>query len=224
MSGVRRDSPSMRDSRLELIPITSASSRTFTRAATRSSFMSRPEGRASVVMCERWHVRYVLSTPERQDDAANVPKRANVRAVKTAAERGQIGAWAYEARAEADLSVPEVIRQLKARGQAVTEPTLRGIEGGSKKPGRRLLRELASIYGRPCRASRCRTSPTPWPPQSTVRRPCSSRCLRGWATCSRRLDDRVQRSGRRSSMQWPTFEQTCPLKVSKPEASPVVER
>lgn len=68
-------------------------------------------------------------------------------AVKTPAERGLIGAWAYESRTQADLSVPEVVDRLARRGVRVTEATLRGIEGGSKKPGRRLMRELAAIYG-----------------------------------------------------------------------------
>jgi len=93
------------------------------------------------------HVPYVPSSPERPKLTANVPKRAKVAAVKSPAERGPIGAWAYESRTEADLSVPAVIEQLARRGVRVTEATLRGIEGGSKKPGRRLLRELASIYG-----------------------------------------------------------------------------
>jgi transcriptional regulator with XRE-family HTH domain len=67
--------------------------------------------------------------------------------MKTPAERGTIGAWAYQARDDAGLSVPQVLEQLTARGAAVTDSTIRGIEGGSKKPGRRLLRELAATYG-----------------------------------------------------------------------------
>lgn len=67
--------------------------------------------------------------------------------MKTPAERGPIGAWAYQARDDAGLSVPQVVELLAAKGSAVTESTIRGIEGGSKKPGRRTLRELAAIYG-----------------------------------------------------------------------------
>jgi transcriptional regulator with XRE-family HTH domain len=68
--------------------------------------------------------------------------------VKTLAERGPIGAWAYEARADADLSVEQVAERLTRAGQPVTPSTLRGIEGGSKKPGQRLLRALARTYGK----------------------------------------------------------------------------
>lgn len=60
-----------------------------------------------------------------------------------------MGAWAYEARADADLSVEEVVERLTRAGQPVTAATIRGIEGGSKKPSRRLLRALAAVYGRP---------------------------------------------------------------------------
>jgi transcriptional regulator with XRE-family HTH domain len=67
--------------------------------------------------------------------------------VKTPAERGTTGAWAYQARDESGLSVEQVIDQLQARGTTVTASTIRGVEGGSKKPGRRLLRELAAVYG-----------------------------------------------------------------------------
>lgn len=68
--------------------------------------------------------------------------------VKTAAERGRIGAWAYEARADADMSVEQVVARLERSGNGVSAATIRGIEGGSKKPSRRLLRALATIYER----------------------------------------------------------------------------
>lgn len=67
--------------------------------------------------------------------------------VKTAAERGPIGAWAYESRDAADLSPEEVAERLTRMGQPVLAATIRGIEGGSKKPSRRLLKGLATIYG-----------------------------------------------------------------------------
>lgn len=67
--------------------------------------------------------------------------------MKRPEERGAIGAWAYRARTEADLSPEQVVEQLRERGYAVTAPTIRGIEGGSKRPGGRLLRLLADIYG-----------------------------------------------------------------------------
>jgi transcriptional regulator with XRE-family HTH domain len=69
--------------------------------------------------------------------------------VKTPAERGPIGAWAYEARADADLSVEQVAERLTRAGQPVTASTLRGIEGGSKKPSGRLLRAMAKVYDKP---------------------------------------------------------------------------
>lgn len=75
-----------------------------------------------------------------------MPKRAKVSGVKSSAERGPIGAWATEARQDADLSVPAVVERLARSGVRVSEATIRGIEGGSKKPGRRLLRELAAVY------------------------------------------------------------------------------
>lgn len=70
-----------------------------------------------------------------------------MRDVKTAAERGPIGAWAQSAREDADLSVEQALERLAAKGYAVTASTIRGVEGGSKKPGRRLVRELGAIYG-----------------------------------------------------------------------------
>jgi hypothetical protein len=64
--------------------------------------------------------------------------------VKSADERGPIGAWAYEARVEHDLSVEQVIEALPTRYHPAT---LRKVESGSAKPGRRMLRELALLYG-----------------------------------------------------------------------------
>ena len=67
--------------------------------------------------------------------------------MKTPEERGPIGAWAYTARSDQGLSVEEVADRLHERGVAVSPATLRGIEGGSKKPGRALLGALAELYG-----------------------------------------------------------------------------
>jgi transcriptional regulator with XRE-family HTH domain len=75
----------------------------------------------------------------------DVPKRANVCGVKADSERGVIGAWAFHARAEADLSVEEVAERVAAKGQAVKPATIRGIESGNKRPGVRLLRLLAAV-------------------------------------------------------------------------------
>lgn len=72
-----------------------------------------------------------------------------MRGVKAPSERGTIGAWAYEARAEADLSVEEVVERLARSGNGVSAATIRGVEGGSKKPSRKLLRAMADVYGRP---------------------------------------------------------------------------
>lgn len=65
--------------------------------------------------------------------------------MKQPSERGVTGAWAYQARQEAALSVEQVADELARRGQAVTPATIRGIESGSKKPGARLLRVLAQV-------------------------------------------------------------------------------
>lgn len=67
--------------------------------------------------------------------------------MKTPAERGAIGAWAYAARQHSELSVEEVTERLRLRGVSVHPATLRGIEGGTKKPGRALLTGLSDIYG-----------------------------------------------------------------------------
>ena len=69
--------------------------------------------------------------------------------MKSPAERGPVGAWAYEARTDADLSVEEVVARLERTGNGVSAATIRGVEGGSKKPSRRLLRALAKVYGLP---------------------------------------------------------------------------
>jgi transcriptional regulator with XRE-family HTH domain len=66
--------------------------------------------------------------------------------MKTPEERGPIGAWAYAARRTAEMTVEDVAELLRARGHAVHPATLRGIEGGTKKPGRALLRGLSEIY------------------------------------------------------------------------------
>lgn len=65
--------------------------------------------------------------------------------VKALSERGVIGAWAYQARADAELSVEQVAEAVGKRGQAVGTATIRGIEGGTKKPGARLLRLLGEV-------------------------------------------------------------------------------
>ena len=67
--------------------------------------------------------------------------------MKTPEERGPVGAWAYTARTDADVSVEQVVSRLELRGISVSAATLRGIEGGSKKPGRMLLRALSEVYG-----------------------------------------------------------------------------
>ena len=69
--------------------------------------------------------------------------------MKTPAERGPIGAWAYEARADADLSVEQVADQLARMGNPIKPASIRGVESGTKKPSRRLLRALSELYGKP---------------------------------------------------------------------------
>jgi transcriptional regulator with XRE-family HTH domain len=63
--------------------------------------------------------------------------------LKTPEERGAIGAWAYETRDRLGLSVEQVVERLPTRYHPAT---LRKIEGGSAKAGRRMLRELAELY------------------------------------------------------------------------------
>lgn len=65
--------------------------------------------------------------------------------VKTPEQRGVIGAWAYQARQEADLSVEQVAAAITDMGQSVSTATIRGIESGSKKPGAKLLRSLGKV-------------------------------------------------------------------------------
>src|SRR3989304_4193510 len=77
-----------------------------------------------------------------QFPATNVPKGANMPGVKTPAERGIIGAWAYDARLAAELTVSEAVLKLGEMGHRVHEATIRGIESGTKRPGRALLRKL----------------------------------------------------------------------------------
>lgn len=77
---------------------------------------------------------------------ADVPRCATMPAMKSPQERGPIGAWAFEARATAGMSVPEVLAALAARDHRVRDATIRGIESGAKRPGRRLLALLAEIY------------------------------------------------------------------------------
>lgn len=67
--------------------------------------------------------------------------------MKTPSERGVIGAWAYQARQEAGLSVEQVAEAIGARGTAVSPATIRGIESGAKKPGAMLLRMLGTALG-----------------------------------------------------------------------------
>lgn len=70
-----------------------------------------------------------------------------MRAMKAPGERGPIGAWAQQAREDSGLSVEQVIERLAAKGSKVIPSTVRGWEGGSKRPGRRQVRLLAEIYG-----------------------------------------------------------------------------
>jgi len=87
---------------------------------------------------------------ERQIVDADVPRCANLRHVKKPIdEKTPQAAWATLARAEAQMSPEEVVDALAARGHKVTAPTLRGIEGGSKKGGARLIRLMAEVYGKP---------------------------------------------------------------------------
>jgi hypothetical protein len=63
--------------------------------------------------------------------------------VKSDIERGPEGAWAYRTRTILDLSVEQVIERLPTR---YNPATLRKVEGGSAKAGRRMLGELWDLY------------------------------------------------------------------------------
>lgn len=76
-----------------------------------------------------------------------MPKCANLADVKTPEQRGPVGAWAYDARDAAALSPEQVMERLALAGIEVRASTIRGIEAGSKKPGRSLLKALAGVYG-----------------------------------------------------------------------------
>lgn len=74
-------------------------------------------------------------------------------------EKLPTAAWATLARGEAGMSVEEVVDALAERGHVVTAATLRGIEGGSKRGGARLVRLLAEVYGKPTPAHAALTPP-----------------------------------------------------------------
>lgn len=63
---------------------------------------------------------------------------------KTDAERGPIGAWAYNTRDALGLSVEQVIPLLPTTYHPAT---LRKAEGGTVPPGTRMWRELGNLYG-----------------------------------------------------------------------------
>ena len=74
-------------------------------------------------------------------------ERCQSSGVKTPEQRGPIGAWAYEARIATGLSPEQVAERLAIAGIEVRPSTIRGIEAGSKNPGRALLKALAGVYG-----------------------------------------------------------------------------
>jgi len=76
-----------------------------------------------------------------------VPTSRLVARIKTDEERGPVGAWAYHARDDADLSDEQVVEALARKGHRVTSATIRGIEGGTKKGSRKLLRLMGEVYG-----------------------------------------------------------------------------
>lgn len=65
--------------------------------------------------------------------------------MKSPAERGPIGAWAFQSRQEKGLSVEQVADALTALGQSTRPSTLRGIESGGKKPSAHLLALLGEV-------------------------------------------------------------------------------
>ena len=61
--------------------------------------------------------------------------------VLTDAERGPLGAWAYNTRTLLQVSDVQV-----AERAGVSAPTIRKVEGGKSKPSARLLFEMARYY------------------------------------------------------------------------------
>lgn len=68
--------------------------------------------------------------------------------MKSDAERGPVGAWARHARLDAGYTSAErAVEAATAAGIHVTVPYLRGIEAGTNRAGKGLLRELGTLYG-----------------------------------------------------------------------------
>lgn len=69
-------------------------------------------------------------------------------AVKSDTERGLWGAWARRERLSREWSADEVAQRVEREaGVKMDVATLRGIEGGSKKPSVRLQDALALVFG-----------------------------------------------------------------------------
>ncbi len=64
---------------------------------------------------------------------------------KSAADVGPLGNWAYDTRDRLDMSVEAVVAALPT---TYNPATLRKVEGGSSKPGKRMWRELHDLYTR----------------------------------------------------------------------------
>jgi hypothetical protein len=68
--------------------------------------------------------------------------------VKSDAERGPIGAWAYRERRRKGWTVEEAVLQLEAKtGARLKAVSLRGIEAGPKPPSSEVRHALEEIYG-----------------------------------------------------------------------------
>lgn len=77
---------------------------------------------------------------------------------KSNAEVGPLGVWAYDARDLLGLSVEQVIERLPTK---YNPATLRKVEGGSARPGRRMWRELQALYQREAEAAGVTIEPQP---------------------------------------------------------------
>jgi hypothetical protein len=77
---------------------------------------------------------------------------------KTNAEVGPLGVWAYDSRDLLGLSVEQVIERLPTK---YNPATLRKVEGGSAKPGRRMWRELQALYRQEAEAAGVTITPQP---------------------------------------------------------------
>ena len=89
--------------------------------------------------------------------------------MKSDAERGPVGAWARRAGLDAGYTSAErAVEAATVAGVHVTVPYLRGIEAGTNRAGKALLRQLGALYGSEPPVS---SPPSSVPPEAARRDP-----------------------------------------------------